>query len=110
MHQIDWYGNDGRRNPNPGTIETAECGVCGAQMNVKRDVLGPTGLAEAMRGEKHKHDSFVCPRIEEDWHKQIYRLKMEVYRAEIDDKHNKNKFKKAAEEKIIKLLEANAVR
>ena len=109
MRQINWYGNDGRCNPVPGTVETAECGVCGAQMNIRRNVLGPTSSVEAMAGRKHRHDSFVCPRIEEDWHKRIYRLKIDVYFSEINNAVNKDETKKAAETEIVELLEAQAV-
>ena len=110
MHQIDWYGNDGRFNPAPGTRVTVKCGVCGVQMNVRRNVLGPTSSTEAMAGKSHRHDRFTCPYLDENWHKEIYRLKTDVYFAEIYVIDNRDKIKKAAEEEIIKLLEANAVR
>lgn len=110
MRQINWYGNDGRCNPTPGTIENAECGVCGARMNVERNVLGTTGFAEAVFGRKHRYDRFTCPRREENWHKRIYHLKMDVYVAEINGAINYEEKKKSAGKEIIKLLKANAVR
>jgi len=111
MRKINWHGNDGRCFPAPGTVQTAECGVCGAKMNVSRNVLGPTGFAEAMAGRKHRHDSFVCPHIAEDWHKRICRLKMDVYLEECGgDVIGYEKMKKAAEKEIRKLLKANAAR
>ena len=112
MRQIDWYGNGGRCSPSPGTVETAECGVCGMQMNVERNVLGATGFAEAMGGEKHRYDRFICPRITEDWHKRICRLKRDVYREELDhcDPIGLEKMRQAVKKEILELLEAHAVR
>lgn len=78
MHQIDWYGNDGRVNYEPGIVKRVDCGVCNIQMNVERNVLGATSSVEAMAGKKHRHDRFTCPYVEEDWHKRIYHLKMDV--------------------------------
>lgn len=102
--KIDWYGNQGRCNPAPGVVETAECGVCGRQMNVERNVLGATSWAESMGHGKHLHDRFTCPNIKEDWHEKIVNLKVEAYTTESD------KIKKILEKEIIELLEANAVR
>lgn len=108
MRQVDWNGNDGRCNPAPGTLEAAECGICGAQMNVQRDVFGPTSAVEAMAGKKHKHDSFICPFIGKRWHEEIYYLKEWALKAEINNLPGKDEIKKTAEQKIIKILELNA--
>ena len=110
MHQIDWYGNDGRANYEPGIVKTVDCGVCNIQINVERNILGPTSFAEAMAGRSRRYDRFTCIHVKENWHKRIYRLKIDVYLAEIDGEDNRNEIKKAAEEEIIKLLEVNAVR
>ena len=112
--EINWYGNDGSCNPLPGVMATATCGVCGSPMNITRNILGPTGLAEAMSGNRHLHDRFTCPKKTENWHKEIYRLKVEVYHAEIDATA---KFKKVdleglrnkAGKKILVILEANGI-
>lgn len=80
--EIDWYGNDGRCYPAPGTVETAKCGVCGTKMNVERNRLGPTGMAEAMAGKKHRYDRFTCPYLNMSWHRKIYYIKMKVYLEE----------------------------
>ncbi len=108
--KIDWHGNGGRCYPAPGTVKTANCGVCGMQMKVQRNVVGCTSWAESMARETHKHDRFTCPNINKSWHRRIYELKVDVYLAEIHNTSNKNEIKKVAEKEIIKLLEANAVR
>ena len=109
---IDWHGNNGRCFPAPGTVKTAKCGVCGRQMNIERNVLGATSWAESMGGGKHLHDRFTCPHITQNWHKRIYRLKMDVYQEEINDNDpiGLEKMRQVAEKEIIELLEANAVR
>lgn len=106
---IDWYGNDGRCNPLPGTVATATCGACGSPMNVTRNVLGPTGLAEAMSGNKHLHDQFNCPNKTEGWHKKIVRLKMRVYMAEIHEDPHFKELKKKAKKEILKIFRANGI-
>ncbi|MEK7076174.1 MAG: hypothetical protein AAB941_00720 [Patescibacteria group bacterium] len=110
--KIDWHGNGGHCYPAPGTVKTVKCGVCGTQMKVKRNVLGCTSWAESMGGGKHLHDRFKCPNLNEDWHKRIYRLKMDVYREEMDDCDpiGLKKMRQVAEKEIIELLEAHAVR
>lgn len=109
MKKIDWHGNDGHRFPASGTVKSAKCGVCGAKMNVSRNILGPTSFAGAMAGKKHRHDEFICPHVAEDWHKRICRLKMDVYREECgDDTIGYQRIKKEAEKEIKKLLKANA--
>ncbi len=106
---IDWYGNDGRCNPLPGTVATAACGICGLQMNVTRNVFGPTGWAEAMSGNKHLHDRFACQNKDQDWHLKICRLKMEVYRAEMDEVANLRELKDKAGKEILEILKANGI-
>src|SRR3989344_700738 len=81
MIEIDWYGNNGHCRPLPGTVKEVHCGICGTLMNVERNVLRVTSLAESMAGESHRCDAFTCPKANEDWHKRIYDLKMDVYKA-----------------------------
>lgn len=109
MVEIDWRGNPGYCFPKPGKTETAKCGVCGIDMSVKRNVLGPTSMAESMGHGKHRHDSFRCSNLDKDWHKRIHRLKTDVYLEEIDrdDPIGYEQKKKAAEKEIFKLLRAN---
>lgn len=102
--EIDWYGNIGRAYPLSGTVEFLVCGVCGRQMNIKRNVDGPTSFVESLSGKKHKHDAFVCPCAKEEWHQKIYRLKMKVYIAEINKEPSAAKIKKDAEGEIIEIL------
>ncbi len=103
--EIDWYGNVGYCHPNPGTEKSVKCGVCGTMMKViKRNVLGPTSLAESVMGSKHLHDVFECPYLREEWHRIIHQLKMDAYFAEIGNRGDKNIIKKKAERKIRKLL------
>ena len=104
MIEINWYGNNGYNFPLPGTVRTAKCGVCGARMHVKRNVLGTTSYAEAVAGRKHRHDSFRCPRVGKDWHKRIYKLKIDVYLAEIRKAADYEEKKRAAEKEILRIL------
>jgi len=67
--------NSDRATPRPGERESIDCGVCGDAMEVRRDMHGPTGMAEAMGGGGHPHDSFRCPNIDEDWHVQVKRIR-----------------------------------
>lgn len=83
MRKIDWHGNYGYLFPEPGEIKTAECGICGVQMHVERNVLGPTSWAGAIAGKRRRHDFFKCPKAEERWHVLIHELKTEVYVSEI---------------------------
>lgn len=106
---INWYGNNGSCNPLPGTLATANCGVCGSPMNVRRNVLGPTGLAEAMSGNKHLHDKFTCPKKTESWHIKIYRLKMKVYKAEINEADNLEEMRNGTGKVILEILKTNGI-
>ena len=110
--KIDWHGNGGRCYPAPGTVKTVECGVCGTQMKVKRNVLSATSWVESMWHGKHRHDRFTCPHIIQNWHKRIYRLKTDVYLEEINgrDPIGLDKMRQVAEEEIMELFETNAVR
>lgn len=108
---IDWYGNDGRCNPLPGTMATAACGACGSSMNVSRNVLGPTSLAEAMSGNKHLHDQFSCPNKTADWHKRIIRLKIAMYKAEVlDEVLDLEGLRKNVEREILEILKTNGIK
>lgn len=102
--KINWQGNDGCCNSAPGTVKTAKCGICGSQMNVKRNVLDATSSIEKMCHSKHRHDSFTCPNINKSWHEKIVNLKYEAYDTA------SNKIKKILEKEMAELLEANAVR
>ncbi|MDP1719180.1 MAG: hypothetical protein Q8L24_02010 [bacterium] len=108
--EINWYGNDGSCNPLPGTMTTAICGVCGSQMNVKRNVLGTTSLAEAMSGNKHLYDKFTCPNKNKNWHLKICRLKMKVYKAEMNEADNLEELRKKTKKEILEILKANGIK
>ena len=75
---MEWSGNDGRVTTDPGIVEMESCGVCGAQMSVKRNVMGPTGFMEAMGKGKHLHDVFTCLDRGTAWHQRIVALKNEA--------------------------------
>lgn len=60
----------------PGTVETLQCRVCGAEMDVTRDVVGPTSWATSVGKIHTAHDSFFCPHREEEWHKKVLSLKL----------------------------------
>lgn len=110
MIKIDWYGNDGRSHPAPGTVDSVECGVCGTNMNVTRNVIGSTSYAETISGGKHRYDNFECPQRGKIWHRQIYKLKSDVYLAEIDDDPFYEEKRAATKKKILRLLEVHAAR
>jgi hypothetical protein len=78
-------------------------------MNVERNVLGPTGLAEAMSGNKHLHDRFTCQNKTQEWHLRIYRLKTEAYKAEMNGVTNLEELRKTAEKEILEILTANGI-
>lgn len=64
-------------SPDPGTETAMFCRACGANMDVTRNVTGPTGMAEAMAGKGHAHDSFTCPNVGAKWHWDICELMLE---------------------------------
>ncbi len=61
----------------PGEVEHARCPVCGQEAFIERDVLGPTGFAEAIAGGQHLHDRVICPSEGALWHGQARLLKEE---------------------------------
>lgn len=70
-------------SPDPGDEKQMFCRVCNAEMDVKRNVKGATGWAEAMsiahgKGKGHLHDSFSCPLAQKDWHNQARILKERI--------------------------------
>ena len=103
-YRLDWNNNDGRCFPAPGMVKKVKCGICGRQMKVKRNVLGPTSWVESMARGKHLHDSFMCPNLNQDWHKKIVDLKIEEHNTASD------KIKKILEKEILEILKVHAVR
>jgi deoxycytidylate deaminase len=78
MLQMSYHAGWDHFSPEPGAIDVMHCRVCDAIMDVKRNVNGATGYAEAMSGHKHLHDSFSCKYAEEDWHCQVRILKQRI--------------------------------
>ena len=70
--------NEGRYRADPGTCDSMSCGICGSEMQVKRDVLIPPGWASAMAGHKVKMDAFSCPHVGEDWHRQAVKIRQMI--------------------------------
>jgi hypothetical protein len=67
--------------PDPGTVEAASCGLCGADMDVTRNVDGSTGLMMVWAGRTRRHDCFRCPHYSQPWHRQLYDLERELGRT-----------------------------
>jgi hypothetical protein len=64
--------------PAPGTEDKMYCKVCDTEMNVQRNIEGPTSWIGAMTKSKHLHDSFTCGHAEEDWHIQARCLRKRI--------------------------------
>jgi hypothetical protein len=56
--------------PDPGIEDRMFCRVCGQEMEVSRNVIGPRSSIEAMGNHKSAHDSFTCKDSHKDWHEQ----------------------------------------
>lgn len=112
MKAIQWNGNSGYCFPDPGKVKKQSCGICGMQMTVRRNILGPTCLAMAMTGHKRRHDAFFCPNYGKGWHEMINRIKMDVLQQELSRSYSSNikKLKRAAEKEIHRLLKKFAAR
>jgi hypothetical protein len=72
---IDNYGH---LTPDPGVLDRAFCGLCGTEMRVRRNVLGPRGFLAAISRHHTLHDVFICLHYEEAWHKHILDLRLEL--------------------------------
>jgi hypothetical protein len=65
-----------RYTPDAGTVEgPIACGVCGTEMEIRRNCHGARSWAAAMGGKKSHYDSFTCPHNEELWHIQVIALR-----------------------------------
>ena len=74
-------------------------------MNVRRNVRGPTGFAEAMsRRGGHLHDSFTCPNFMERWHRRIVDLKMESIGIRRNSFGQSKDIKKELKREVKKIL------
>lgn len=64
-------GWDGLLTPDSSeNIEEVYCMICGDKCNVKRKCNGPRSWVEAMGKFKSEYDEFLCPNVENKWHKQ----------------------------------------
>ena len=106
MYKFNFNGNDGRCYPDPGEVKKVECGICGMQMNVERNVYGHTGFAEAMGKYRHLHDRFTCSNLLASWHERIVKLRLDahIYCYNINHKDETEKTRKELEKKVKKIL------
>ena len=58
--------------------EDRVCLVCGEECLASRNAYGPMGLVSAMSKRSARHDRFVCPHADEEWHKKALRLKIAI--------------------------------
>ena len=62
----------------PGMFDKKTCKVCGSTCDVQKDVTGYTGFASAMSKKMTIHDQFVCPHVQEEWHKKTLKLIQDI--------------------------------
>jgi hypothetical protein len=62
-------------SPDPGKTDHMQCNVCLAEMDVQRNVIGPTSWAGAMARSNRRHDRFTCPHTGKGWHNQALEIR-----------------------------------
>lgn len=62
----------------PGELVSTSCPVCGETCDIERNLVGPTGFAEALAGRASLHDRIVCPYADTAWHDRATRLQGEI--------------------------------
>ena len=73
------YGN---RFAETGTIHSMDCQVCGDKMDVE-SYYGHTSWVGAMSKRKERCDKFICPNINDDWHKQAVEVQYEADQTKV---------------------------
>jgi hypothetical protein len=64
--------------PAPGEWQTCKCRICNAEMNVKRNQLGPRSWVESAAKIEVPYDHFYCPHIKEEWHIKALEVSLEL--------------------------------
>lgn len=57
------------------------CPVCGTRCDVRRGVMGPTCLADAVFRRSRLHDEHACPHAGQPWHDRAVSLQQEIERC-----------------------------